>query len=206
MVRSQAPLAPRKVPSQERSRATVEAIVQAATYILTEHGWEGLTTNAIAVRAGVNVGSLYRFFPNKEAIVAELQRRHAVTTRSDLRKALELLPVQPSLNSALTLIVKMLIDEHRVAPAVHKAISEELPRALRGTTQDTERMRKEFAKALRPFMKNVPDPELAIYVIGVSAHAVIHSVTADRPELLQKPRLISELVALLENYLRRAKQ
>ena len=206
MARNQVALAPRKVPCQQRSRATVEAIVQAATCILTEHGWAGLTTNAIAERAGVNVGSLYRFFPNKEAIVAELQRRHADTTRSELRKALENLPAQPSLNGALTLLVKMLIDEHRVAPAVHKAISEELPRTLRDQTEDTERMRVEFAKGLKPFMENVPDPELAIYVMGVSAHAVIHSVTADRPALLEEPRLICELVALLENYLCRVRK
>jgi AcrR family transcriptional regulator len=73
MARSRSAIKPRKIPAQRRSRVTVDAIIQASTYILTEVDWEGLTTNAIAERAGVNIGSLYQYFPNKEAIVAELQ-------------------------------------------------------------------------------------------------------------------------------------
>jgi len=83
------PVNPRKITVQARSRATVDAIIQAATYILTEIGWAGLTTNAIAERAGVNIGSLYQFFPNKEAVIAELQRQHAVATHEELHKTLE---------------------------------------------------------------------------------------------------------------------
>ncbi|MGB8666049.1 MAG: TetR/AcrR family transcriptional regulator, partial [Serratia inhibens] len=78
MGRNQSAVKPRKRPVQERSRITVDAIVQASAYILNESGWEGLTTNAIAERAGVNISSLYQFFPNKEAIINELQRRHAL--------------------------------------------------------------------------------------------------------------------------------
>ena len=63
---------PRKHPKQERASATVDAILQAATYILIRDGWEGLDTNKIAKRAGVNIASLYQYFPNKQAIVIEL--------------------------------------------------------------------------------------------------------------------------------------
>lgn len=168
---------------------------------MTEVGWAGLTTNAIAERAGVNIGSLYQFFPNKEVVIAEVQRRHAAATRADLRKVLELLPEQTSIRGVLTLIMEMLINEHRIAPAVHKAISEELPHTLRCIPEDTERLRAQFMSALKPFMKNVPDPELATYMMGVAAHAIVHAVTTERPELLDSPSLIVELVALLENYL-----
>lgn len=164
-------------------------------------GWEGLTTNAIAERAGVNIGSLYQFFPNKEAVIAEVQRRHVAATRADLRKVLELLPEQPSLRKVLTLIVEMLINEHRVAPAVHKAISEELPHTLRIVPEDIELLRAQFISVLKPFMRNVPDPELATYMMGVTAHAIVHTVTTERPELLDSPALVAELVALLENFL-----
>ena len=201
MSTSRSTIKPRKIPAQTRSRATVDAIIEATTYILTEVGWDGLTTNAIAERAGANIGSLYRFFPNKEAVIAELQRRHAVATRTDLRKALELLPQQTSLRAALTLIVETAVNEHRIAPAVHKVISEELPRTIRCLQEGQEDLRGQFLDTLRPFMKNVPDPDLATYVMGVAAHAVIHTVTAERPDLLDEPRLVAELVALLENYL-----
>lgn len=192
---------PRKIPVQARSRATVDAIMQAATYILTQVGWAGFTTNAIAERAGVNIGSLYQFFPNKEAVIAELQRRHAVETRSDLRKALQVLPEQPSLRKALTVIVEMIVEEHRAAPAVHKAIYDELPRTVRGLEEDKHQLRGEFLEVIRPLMQNVPDPDLATYLVGVAAHAVVHTVTAERPKLLGDPRFAPELVTLLENYL-----
>lgn len=203
MTKSKSAAKPRKMPVQARSRATVDAIIQAATYILTKVGWEGLTTNAIAERAGVNIGSLYQFFPNKEAVIAELQRRHAVETRSDLRKALEVLSEQPSLRQALTLVVEMLVEEHRAAPAVHKAIYDELPRTVRLLEEDKKQLRGQFLDVIKPFMKNVPDPDLATYMVGVAAHSVIHTVTAERPKLLGDPNFVPELVTLLQNYLSR---
>lgn len=204
MARRSSPANPRKIPAQARSRATVDAIVQAATYILTEQGWDGLTTNAIATRAGVNISSLYQFFPNKEAVIAELQRRHAIATRTNLREVFETLPAQTSLREVLTLIMRMTIDEHKIAPAVHQAISEELPRTVQCLEDDGRQLRQEVLAALRPFMRNVPDPDLAIYLMGMAAHALVHGITADRPELFDDPHLLPELVTMFENYLSRS--
>ncbi|UXY08935.1 TetR/AcrR family transcriptional regulator [Kosakonia sp. ML.JS2a] len=195
---------PRKRPAQARSRATVEAIMQSATYILTKVGWEGLTTNAIAEKAGVNIGSLYQFFPNKEAIIAELQRRHAAATQTELLQTLEILPQQRSLRDALLLIVEGIITEHRIAPAMHKAIHEELPGSVRHINDDKQKLHMLFSEALKPFMANVPDPELSVYLMGVALHAIVHTVTADRPDLLEQQRLVTEIVTLFENYLSRS--
>ncbi|WP_454277896.1 TetR/AcrR family transcriptional regulator [Sphingomonas sanguinis] len=63
---------PRKTARQGRSAATVDAIVEAAARILEAAGPSGYTTNAIAQRAGVSVGSLYQYFPNKDAITRAL--------------------------------------------------------------------------------------------------------------------------------------
>jgi len=60
----------RKTPRQDRSRATFEALLDATADILVRHGYAKLTTNRIADRAGVNIASLYQYFPGKEAIVA----------------------------------------------------------------------------------------------------------------------------------------
>src|SRR4029078_12334120 len=81
-------LSPRKSPRQERSRATVEAILEAATDILRRQGAGRLTTNRIAERAGVNIASLYQYFPGKQAIIAELRRRHGAKERAAVRRAL----------------------------------------------------------------------------------------------------------------------
>lgn len=66
---------PRKVPRQQRSSATVEAILEAAARILERGGLDAFTTNAVAAMAGVSVGSLYQYFPGKEALLAELVRK-----------------------------------------------------------------------------------------------------------------------------------
>ena len=68
-------LTPKKLPSQERSRATFDAIVTACTWLLAERGYAGVTTNHVAARAGVNISSLYEYFPGKDAIVAEVAAR-----------------------------------------------------------------------------------------------------------------------------------
>jgi AcrR family transcriptional regulator len=65
----------RRLPQQERSRARVQRILDAAARVLADSGWEALNTNAIAARAGVPVGSVYQFFPNKEAVVRALAER-----------------------------------------------------------------------------------------------------------------------------------
>jgi len=65
----------RKLPTQARSRARVEAILKAAGALLGEVGYDGVTTNLIAERAGVPVGSIYQFFETKDDIVAALVER-----------------------------------------------------------------------------------------------------------------------------------
>ena len=68
---------PRKVPRQERSRSTVEALLEATARVLIREGYEGATTIRIAGESGYGVGSLYDYFPNKDALVAALIERHA---------------------------------------------------------------------------------------------------------------------------------
>lgn len=68
---------PRKRPRQRRGEATVAAILEAAAHILEERGLEGFNTNAVAERAGASIGSLYQYFPNKDALTAALIRQHA---------------------------------------------------------------------------------------------------------------------------------
>ena len=67
---------PRKIASQERSRATVDALVEATARILVREGFDKASTNRIAEVAGVSVGSLYQYFPSKEALVAAVIERH----------------------------------------------------------------------------------------------------------------------------------
>src|ERR1700744_2897510 len=88
---------PRKFASQQRSRATVDALVAATARILVREGFDKASTNRIAEVAGVSVGSLYQYFPSKEALVAAVIERHQreirQTVRGELAVALAL-PVE----------------------------------------------------------------------------------------------------------------
>jgi AcrR family transcriptional regulator len=71
------PVKLRKTPRQKRSADTVAVIVEAAARILEQHGFEGFNTNAIAEKAGVSIGSLYQYFPSKNALLSALMEREA---------------------------------------------------------------------------------------------------------------------------------
>lgn len=196
---------PRKSPKQERSAATVEAILQAATYILLRHGWEGLTTNRIAERAGVNIASLYQYFPNKQSIVIELQRRHVAKAREGLPRFAPELKSQKSLRGMLDLMIRAGVEEHRVAPALHKVFTEELPRSTRKALRDSssKNIKENWTELVRPHLKNVPDLELAAFIAETAVHAIIHEAATERPELLERDDFVQEIVTLLERYFRR---
>jgi AcrR family transcriptional regulator len=70
-------ITPRKLPLQERSTFTVEAITEATIQVLLSHGTDRLTTTRVAERAGVSVGTLYQYYPNKHSLMcALLERKH----------------------------------------------------------------------------------------------------------------------------------
>src|SRR6516162_1213481 len=119
----------RKTPRQERSRATVEALLEATADILVRDGYAKLTTNRIADRAGVNIASLYQYFPGKQAILAELRRRHGDEQRAELRRVLAE-SHGGSLESTMRSLVSLGVAGHAREPKLHQALTEELP-ALR---------------------------------------------------------------------------
>ena len=96
-------LQPRKTPVQARSAVTVEAILDAAIQVLVAHGKERLTTTLVAARAGVSVGTLYQYFPNKSALLQACLRRHmdeivqALEGARDQQRGRPLLPMAAAL-------------------------------------------------------------------------------------------------------------
>jgi len=77
-------LKPRKTPGQQRSAATVAAIIEAAARILETEGFDGYNTNAVAERAGVSIGSLYQYFPNRDSITRALIERETAALLDDV--------------------------------------------------------------------------------------------------------------------------
>jgi AcrR family transcriptional regulator len=196
-------LSPRKTARQERSRATVEALLEATADILIRHGYAKLTTNRIAERAGVNIASLYQYFPGKEAIVAELRRRHGAEQRAAVRRLLSERRGR-SLESTLRALVSTGIAAHAVSPALHRVFTEELPplNYADASAGDPE-LFDEFRRFLDAASVDVPDKELAQWMVATVSGAVLHRATVERPQDLASGAIGEELVTLLSRYLRR---
>jgi AcrR family transcriptional regulator len=102
---------PNKNAIQERAKMTVDAILQATTYILKRQGHEGLTTNKIAEKAGVNIASLYQYFPNKESILFSLHKSEWESTWDKLQSLIANENIDPKPKLQL-LITSFLRSEH----------------------------------------------------------------------------------------------
>ena len=75
LARKRTPTAPRRIPRSPLGSATVDAILGAVERILERDGIDGLTTNHVAEMAGVSIGSLYQYFPNKPSRPSRSGRR-----------------------------------------------------------------------------------------------------------------------------------
>lgn len=173
----QSSIAPRKKPQQDRAKATVDAIVIAAAYILERDGWPGFTTNRVAERAGVNIASLYQYFPNKTAIVEALRQSHI----EECRQALIAASFEG--DDPLVSMIRALIAAHRVAPGIHRRFTEELPRNI--GVASAECLNDPTIQAIsRRMVAHLPDPELSLFIARTAIHAVIHEATCHQPEML----------------------
>ncbi|MBD1546565.1 TetR/AcrR family transcriptional regulator [Roseibium aggregatum] len=122
-------LTPRKQPRQKRSQETCAIILEAAARILESDGLGGLTTNRVAEIAGVSVGSLYQYFPSKEAILAEMIRGLRRSLLLDCEAAVETVRGRP-LSDAVDVMVRASLRHHLVRPGLARVLEraeEELP-------------------------------------------------------------------------------
>jgi AcrR family transcriptional regulator len=117
----------RKSPRQARSRAMVDLILDATARVLVEDGYARASTNRVAERAGISVGSLYQYFPSREALVSAVGRRHTDRLKSSLESTL----VQNDhldLRTAITRVLQALSMARAVDPELNRVLAEELPR------------------------------------------------------------------------------
>ena len=174
----------------------IEAIIEATTRIIESDGLQGLNTNRVAERAGVSVGSLYQYFPNKEALVEEVRSRFAERFEVALLDLLARLPGL-GLREAIRAWVTTTVDLHTESPGVHNAVGRGSPAKSRlalaavvGGYLDAH------ASEIRR-----PDHRLAGRVFMDAAEALIHNTALREPALLKDPSWVAEVCDLLERYL-----
>jgi AcrR family transcriptional regulator len=199
---------PRKNASQERSRATVDALIEATARILVREGFDKASTNRIAEVAGVSVGSLYQYFPGKEALVAAVVDRHhqkiMQTVRGELAEAMS----QP-VEHAVRRIIAVAVKAHRVDPRLHRVVAEQIPRV--GKLEHVETFNREHFALFRTYLGHrrgelrVDDLELASFVCVTSIEALTHNAVLHHSKALSDDameRLVDEGTRLVVGYLK----
>src|ERR1044071_338258 len=119
---------PRRRPRQARAQATVDAIVKATARVLVEEGYDRASTNRIAQAAGVSIGSLYQYFPSKEALVAALVETHVDRMMDAVTRILDTDNEPSDLHSSADTLVRALIAAYRVDPKLHHVLCQEVPK------------------------------------------------------------------------------
>lgn len=151
---------PRKQPRQARSAATVHVILEAAARILESLGHQGFTTNAVAARAGVSIGSLYQYFPSKDALIGALIVQETSVLLADAAAAL----AERSGREAVLALIAAAVRHQLGRPALARLLDfEEARLPLDPETQRvTQRLRALLAQMLvRPDLPPQEDAAVA---------------------------------------------
>ncbi len=203
-------LDPTRTPVQERSRATVEHLLAAAAQVFEEHGYAAGTTNRIAKRAGLSIGTLYQYFPSKEAIAVVLLERHIEETGRELREWVgHTVAERHSLHGALRDYIEGMLSMHSGRPRLQHILLEEtpLPDRVHGALLHSGR---EAAKTMAGLLRLYPEVRHgnlrhAGYFVVQAVESLTHRFAAHPDEhAIGREAFANELVIMIEAYLQRA--
>ncbi len=172
---------PRKTPSQPRSERTVEAIVEAAARILETRGLAGFNTNAVADKAGVSVGSLYQYFPNKDALIATLSARERTLLGTEIAAAARQAQGL-ALATALRQLARVAIHRQLARPDLARVLDFEEQRLVLDETDRT--LTRDIASHMTAVLRthraeiHVGDLEAAAFDLIAMTRALIDSAVA----------------------------
>ncbi|MFI6702912.1 TetR/AcrR family transcriptional regulator [Streptomyces sp. NPDC050509] len=194
---------PRRKPRQVRAELTRERILTAAAHVFAEYGYAAGTTNRIAEHARMSIGSLYQYFPNKYAILAELLVRHI--DRGAWKGAEELDLTPGSLKETVLALVRDAIDHHRDDPQLLRIMIEEAPVSSE-LIEAIDRHGTARVRQIRDVLARHPD--VRVRDLDMAAELVVGTVEMNTHKLMATPhpvqveRLETELTAMITRYLR----
>jgi AcrR family transcriptional regulator len=185
----------RRTPRQPRSEATVEAILDAAFQLLEQGGLRALTTNHIAERAGVSVGTLYQYFKGKQAILGALAQRQAASARDRIARIV----IDGPRISAVRLIVRTLATAFEGSPATRRALLDAF--AAEAGDEAVMRHHQLFFESITGRARFDFDmtPE-AGFVLTHAVVGLLRAATIETDLALNPQRLEDELTRLMEAY------
>lgn len=195
---------PRRRPRQARAQATVDAIIQATARVLVEDGYDRASTNRIAQAAGVSIGSLYQYFPSKEALVAALVDEHLGRMTAVVTRALdEVTPAELPHNAHV--MVSALIAAYRVDPRLHHVLCQEVPkigelRRIYEFEQTLAEVMRQHLNSLRAQIRH-QNIDRAVFLLVNAVPSVIRAAIESDPEGQNDAALADELRDMILRYL-----
>lgn len=196
-------LHPRKRPQQVRGELTRERILVAAAQVFAEYGYAAGTTNRIAERAHVSIGSLYQYYPNKDAILVELVDRHLDAGEDALRRQQEG-GLPDMVEGAMRVLVRVAVENHLDDPQLLRVMAEEAPKSpeLLRKVQEYEEARVAYVCELlgRYPEVRVGNVHMAAQIVVKTVELIVHRVIATR-EAVDLQQFEEGLVAMLTRYL-----
>jgi AcrR family transcriptional regulator len=196
---------PRKLPQQDRSKFTVAAILEATTHILVEEGYAKTNTNRIAERAGISIGSLYQYFPNKQALMTALIDQHSQEMAELVQTKLNLLFDSPP-EIVVPALVNAAIAAHTINPRLHQVLSEEIPRS--GRSPQMQQADESIAKLLRAYLNHWRDLiqpqniEMTVFMLSRTVESLCHAAVIEQPNFSIDSQFEREVSRMLLSYLR----
>jgi AcrR family transcriptional regulator len=183
----------------------VEAILQAAGELIAAEGYAAMTTNRIARRAGVSIGSLYQYFPNKATILVELLERHRASVRPAIEASLaeQADPTVP-FAEAMRRLFHRLQALHADNPRLQRALAEEVPHPPHVRERE-QRRDQGYVWRVAQILKDRPDvqvenPLAAAQVLVQATGALAHWISHAAPAATDRDAYIEEAVRLLTAY------
>jgi AcrR family transcriptional regulator len=194
----------RRTPSQARAQETVDALLIATKTLLIRGGMEAATTNAVAKLAGVSIGSLYQYFPSREALIAELSRRHVERVLALIFGEMDAL-LGTSIHVGARKLIKLMVDIHRQDPELHAAIESVQPGL--GARAQMVHMEAQIMSMARAYLERhreellVKDLDRAAFIVVTTVESLTHDVVLKRPELLVGEGFVDDVTRLILGYL-----
>jgi len=194
-----------RTPRQARSQQTVECLLTAAAHVFAQRGYANTTTNHVAARAGVSIGSLYQYFRSKDALLLALAERHIengfALVMEEVRAKRE-----ATVPEFLRAMVDALIAAHEIDPRLHQVIFEEarLPDSFRRRLEELEERAIKVARDLiaeRIADLTVKNPDIASFIVVQVLDGLTHAMVLRHADMLHTPEFRDEFVRLLEGYL-----
>ncbi|MFI7102153.1 TetR/AcrR family transcriptional regulator [Streptomyces sp. NPDC050161] len=196
-------LQPRKQPRQARAELTRQRILEAAAHVFADHGYAAGTTNRIAARAGVSIGSLYQYYPSKDALLLALTTAHIDSGMAAARR-LRADALPDALEDIIRVFVRTTIGNHTDHPQLLRILLEQAPRTpeLMAKIYAYEEASVAFVEALlgRHPEVRVGDTHTAARLVVSTIELLVHQLVAP-PAPVDVPRFENELVAMLTRYL-----